>query len=67
MSFGGRTFRAFRPSYFGRQDDDLEEDTQQAKQDKMRIYSERAQAGLPLFEPSNVSDRLTAIRNFGVM
>ena len=53
MSLGGRTFRAFRPSRFARQDE-LEEDDSHVKQAKIQLYSERAEAGQPLFEPSNV-------------
>ena len=67
MSFGGRTFRGFRPSRFGRQDDELEEGTQRIKQDKIQLYSQRAEAGLPLFESVQVAKGLGSGRNFAVM
>ena len=67
MSFGGRTFRAFRPSRFGRQDDDVEEEGQEAKQDNIRLYRQRAEAGLPLFEPAAVAERLDAGRKFAAI
>lgn len=67
MSFGGRTFRAFRPSRFGRQDDDVEEEGQEAKQDNIRLYSQRAEAGLPLFEPAAVTEQLDAGRKLAAM
>ena len=63
MSLGGRTFRAFRPSRFARQDELEEEDTQ-VKQAKIQIYAERAEAGQPLFEPSNVVKVLASNRKF---
>jgi hypothetical protein len=40
--------RAFRPSHFS-QAEDYDEDADRAKQDNLRIYTLRAQAGLPLF------------------
>ena len=40
--------RAFRPSHFS-QEEDYNEDADRAKQDNLRIYTQRAQAGLPLF------------------
>lgn len=59
MSIGGRTFRGFRPSYFCRYEEDLEEeDAQQVKQAMIQLYAQRAEAGLPLFEPANVVRRL---------
>lgn len=61
MPFGGRTFRAFRPSRFARQDELEEEDTQ-IKQAKIQIYTERAEAGQPLFEPLNVVKALATDR-----
>lgn len=53
MSLGGRTFRAFRPSQFARQDD-LEENGGQAKQAMILFYRQRAEAGQPLFESVSV-------------
>ncbi len=41
--------RAFRPSRFGRQDE-VDEDVERAKQENVRMYSQRAQEGLPLFD-----------------
>ena len=67
MSIGGRTFRGFRPSHFGRQDDDLEEDAQQVKRAKIQLYAQRAQAGLPLFEPASVAKRFGAGPDFAVL
>ena len=67
MSFGGRTFRAFRPSRFGRQDNDVEEEGQEAKQDNIRLYSQRAEAGLPLFEPATAAQQLNTGRKFAAM
>jgi hypothetical protein len=59
MSFGGQTFRAFRPSRFA-QPDELEEEHQEAKQAKIRIYIKRAEAGMPLFEQPNIAKALAA-------
>ena len=52
MSFGGRTFRAFRPSRFVRREE-AEEDLEQVKEDRIRFYAERVRAGLPLFDFSS--------------
>ncbi|MFB3890438.1 MAG: hypothetical protein ACE15C_00295 [Phycisphaerae bacterium] len=41
--------RAFRPSAFGREDE-VDEEVERAKQANMLQYTQRAQAGLPLFE-----------------
>ena len=49
MSFVGRTFRAYRPSHFSQQDD-LTEQQDLDRQDKIIIYLKRAEEGLPLFE-----------------
>ena len=65
MSFGGRTFRAFRPSEYGRQDE-VEEDGQEAKLAKMQLYIRRAEEGLPLFEPAVVTKHVSPGRNFAV-
>ena len=65
MSFGGRTFRAFRPSRFGRQDE-VEEEAQEAKQAKIQLYVQRAEAGLPLFESATVTEQLNPGRKFAV-
>ena len=65
MSLGGRTFRAFRPSHFAR-GDELEEEVEHAKQAKIRLYAERARAGLPLFDSIDVLKRLTAGDHFTV-
>lgn len=67
MSLGGRTFRAFRPSQYGRLDSDVEEEGQEVKQANIRIYSQRAQAGLPLFESTSVVETLNAGRKFATM
>ena len=48
--------RAFRPSHFA-QEEDYDEDADRAKQDNLRIYTQRAQAGLPLF--SSVVQKLS--------
>jgi hypothetical protein len=40
--------RAFRPSYFAREED-FSDEADQTKQDNVQIYAKRAQAGLPLF------------------
>jgi len=53
MSLGGQTFRAFRPSRFARPEE-LEEAEDQVKQAKIRLYTQRAAAGLPLFQQANV-------------
>jgi hypothetical protein len=50
MSFGGRTFRAFRPSHYARQDEEVTEDLALTKQERIRLYAERVKAGLPLFD-----------------
>ncbi len=52
MSIGGRTFRAFRASYFALSDDS-DNETQQVKQDRIRLYIQRADAGLSLFEAAD--------------
>jgi len=49
MSIGGRTFRAFRPGRFGRQDE-YEEDTQRIKALRVAFYAKRVEAGLPIFD-----------------
>ena len=67
MSFGGRTYRAFRPSRFGRRDDDMEEDGQEARQAMLSVYAQRAQAGLPLFEQVDVVTHFGAGRNLAAM
>ena len=59
MSFGGKTFRAFRPSHFV-QTEELEEEVQQGKLDNIRRYSERVEAGLPLFDKASVVENLAA-------
>lgn len=41
--------RAYRPSFVGGQG--YSEEFEQVREEKLRIYSDRAQAGLPLFEP----------------
>ena len=66
MLFGGRTFRAFRPSLFGRPDDQ-EDYTDQAKQALIRSYAERARVGLPLFESSEAPEGLTSGQDLVVM
>ena len=53
MPFGGQTFRAFRPSHFAPQDD-LEETGLEVKQDRIRVYIQRAEAGQPLFDQSDI-------------
>jgi len=40
----------------------LEEEDTQIKQAKIQVYTERAQAGQPLFEPSNVVKALAGNR-----
>ncbi len=66
MSIGGRTFRAFRPSSFARQDE-LEEEEEQAKQANIVLYGERARAGLPLFDATRSVNGLTPGQNFALM
>jgi hypothetical protein len=45
--------RAFRPSHFS-QEDDGSEDADRTKQINLQLYTQRAQAGLPLFvNPAN--------------
>ena len=66
MSIGGRMFRAFRPSHCARLDE-LEEETPKEKQANIYVYSQRAQAGLPLFERSDSTQGLTGGRDFAVM
>ncbi len=56
--------RAFRPSHFS-QEEDYDEDADRARQDNLRIYTLRAQAGLPLFggivpELSQLAKRVAA-------
>ena len=41
--------RAYRPSYFAIGDAE-DEQNQREKEDKMQLYRQRAEAGLPLFE-----------------
>ena len=65
MSIGGRTFRAYRPSHFGQQDY-LEEEGSEEKQEKIRLYAQRAKAGLPLFESVETIKRLAAEHKFAV-
>lgn len=66
MSIGGRTFRAFRPSCYGRYDD-VEEEVQQVKTSRISLYAKRVEAGLPLFEPPNAAKPMTSRRNFASM
>jgi len=65
MPFGGRTFRAFRPSRFA-QHDETEEEGQQVKQDKILLYMKRAEAGQPLFEQSDAAKTLASNQRFSV-
>jgi len=49
--------RAFRPSEYGRHDES-DEETDRVRLDNVQRYSQRAQAGLPLFEfVSQMPDR----------
>jgi len=66
MSIGGRTFRAFRPSRFARQED-IEEEMDQIKEERIRAYAARVQAGLPLFESGNAVGRLSMPPNLAAM
>ena len=59
MSIGGRTFRAFRPSCYA-QMDHLEEEEGDGKQDNIRLYAQRARAGLPLFDSSKAAKNIAA-------
>ncbi len=43
--------RAFRPSYFAPMDE-YEEEQQRQRDENLQRYQERAEAGLPLFDPS---------------
>ncbi len=65
MSIGGRTYRAFRPSQFARQDE-VEENWQEAKLEKIQLYIERAEAGIPLFESDVVADQISIGRKFAM-
>ena len=49
MLNGGRSVRAFRPSYFSAPDE-YDEDTEREKAVMVQFYAERVEAGLPLFE-----------------
>lgn len=55
--------RAFRPSCFGR-DDEVDEEVERAKQANMLQYTQRAQAGLPLFDTLELSDANAAAISF---
>jgi hypothetical protein len=57
MSIGGRTFRAFRPSRYTRQDE-TEEENGLAKEANIEVYMQRAQAGQPLFDTGTVVQAL---------
>ena len=50
MFNGGRSVRAFRPSQVARTEDLFDEEDELTKQEKIRQYIQKAQAGLPLFE-----------------
>ena len=65
MSIGGRTFRAFRPSRFGRQDE-VEEEVQQTKVARISIYAKRVEAGLPLFDQPSAAKAIKGPRNLAV-
>ena len=43
--------RAFRPSRFAPADE-YDEEHQQAKEENLERYAKRAEAGMPLFDPS---------------
>jgi hypothetical protein len=58
MSIGGRTFRAFRPSRYARQDE-MEEESGLAKEANIEVYMQRAQAGQPLFDTGTVVQALS--------
>jgi hypothetical protein len=55
--------RAFRPSCFGREDE-VDEEVERAKQANMLQYTQRAQAGLPLFEALRLADANVAAMSF---
>lgn len=42
--------RAYRPSRFG--DQRYDEEQQRGRQEKLRLYAQRARAGQPLFDPA---------------
>ena len=42
--------RAYRPGRMG--GDEYDEDAQRRRMENVKVYVERAQAGLPLFEPA---------------
>jgi hypothetical protein len=50
MSYQGRNVRAYRPSQFGKLDEQEDDLVWREKQHNMALYAERAQAGLPLFD-----------------
>jgi len=43
------SIRAFRPSHFAG-DDEYDEDGQRAKEANVQLYTQRVEAGLPLFD-----------------
>jgi len=49
--------RGFRPSRFGSNDE--AEDVRENKEHRVRTYTERARAGLPLFDETSFVDRIT--------
>ncbi len=49
MSAGVRTLRAYRPSRWTMREE-FEEENPSSREAKVALYTERAQAGLPLFE-----------------
>lgn len=52
MSYPGRNVRAYRPSQFGRLEGRDDDPAWREKEQKVALYAERAQAGLPLFDAS---------------
>ena len=55
--------RAFRPSCFGREDE-VDEEVERAKQANMLQYTQRAQAGQPLFEALNFAESNVTAMSF---
>lgn len=52
MPYPDRNVRAYRPSQFAQLEEQEEDPAWREKQEKVALYSRRAQAGLPLFETS---------------
>ena len=56
--FGGCCMRAYRPGRMGGEDEELVQEFRYNREEKLQVYAQRAQAGLPLFQ--SISEPMSA-------